>query len=314
MNMDTLRFISTPSQVKKMNDHLAAEGSKGLSVRGLEVEATSLMVIRAICEDCRIQFELVGIDEFLRDQPKDGISLLLDADVEPMVYSGFWNPPLKVDGNEVSRIIGDKHRIYKMISTIKDVRQPKTLPLHNHRDVKSALAEILTEKVVIKPRNSHSSKNVLILDKSRLVDTRPDERLNFADSIVQEYLPESLWPPREWRLHFVGRQLCRAIKITDKNNWTGAFKVENHAPQDVPRDLAEQAQKVATVLVNQRNRDNFTLDFLETEQGHLFLEANCGALGSFYVDDPEHRKYLEPIFANLFRLFFKRKISDCLTK
>lgn len=312
--MDTLRFVSTPPQAKKLNDHLAGKKSQGLSIRGLEVEATSLVVVRAICEDCRVQFELVGADEFFRDKPENGISLLLDANVEPMVYSEFWNPPLKVDGNDVSRIIGDKYRIYRMISTVEGVKQPITLPLHNHRDIESALTSMSTEKVVIKPRNSHSSKNVLILDKSRLANTRPDERLNFSDSIVQEYLPESLWPPIEWRLHFVGRQLCRAIRITDKNNWTGSFNVDNHSTRDVPKELVEQARKVAMVLVNQRNKDNFTLDFLETEEGYLFLEANCGALGSFYVDNPEHRKYLEPIFAQLFRLFFKRKISDCLTK
>lgn len=312
--MDTLRFIATPSQAKKLNDHLSGSESQGFSIRGLEVEAVSLSVIRAICEEARIQFELVGADDFLKKQPADGISLLLDADVEPIVYSEFWAPPLKVDGSEINRLIGDKHRIYKMISTVQSVKQPKTLPLHNHRDLEDALAQLPTEKVVIKPRNSHSSKNVLILDKARLTNTRPDERLNFADCIVQEYLPESLWPPREWRLHFVGRQLCRAIRITDKNNWTGAFGVDNQKTQDVPKDLAAQAQKVAEILANPKSKENFTLDFLETKMGPLFLEANCGALGSFYIDNPKFREYLEPIFLQLFRKFFKKKILQCISK
>lgn len=310
--METLRFISTPSQEKRLNDHL--DGGSGMkSKRGLEVEATSLQAIAEICHEANVHFVLMGIDRFLQRPSFDGISLLLDAEVEPIVYSPFWDPPLGVDGVEINRIASDKYRLYRMIREIPDVRQPQTTFIHNHRDIQSALQEIQTDKIVIKPRkNSHSSRNVLVMNRSRIERQLDDECLNFSDCIMQEYLPESLWPPKEWRLHFVGRKLCRCLRITDKNNWRKSFKIEDVPLPEIPLELRGQAQKIAAVLVNPRNKDNFTLDFLETEKGVIFLETNCGALGSFYIDSPEKKIFLREIFITLFRLYFKRRIRTSL--
>lgn len=311
--METLRFISTPSQAKRLNDHLDG-GSKIKSIRGLEVEAISLQVIEEICRTVGVDFALIGIDQFLQHIPSDGVSLLLDADVEPIVYSDFWGRQLQVDGAEINKIVSDKFRVYRMIREVPGVSQPKTIPVHNHHDVESALTEIQTDKVVLKPRISgHSSRNVLIVDRTRIEQPRDDERLNFHNCIMQEYPPESLWPPKEWRLHFVGRKLCRCLKITDKNNWKGYFKIEDIPLLEIPIGIGDQALKIAARLVNNRNKDNFTLDFLETKNGPIFLEANCGALGSFYIDDPEKKDFLQEIFITLFRLHFKRRIKPCIS-
>lgn len=311
--METLRFISTPSQAKRLNDHLE-RGSKTRSVRGLEVEAISLQVIEEICRTAGVDFALIGIDQFLQQPRSDGISLLLDADIEPIVYSDFWDPPLYIDGVETNRIVSDKYRLYRMIQEVPEVRQPKTIPVHNHHDVESALNEIPTDKIVLKPRrNSHSSRNVLVMARSRIGQLRDDECLNFYDCIMQEYPPESLWPPKEWRLHFVGRKLCRCLKITDKNNWRKVFNIEDMPLSEIPPEIRNQALKIAAILVNNRNKDNFTLDFLETTSGFVFLEANCGALGSFYIDDREKKVFLQEIFLTLFRLYFKRRIKVCIS-
>lgn len=306
--MDAVRFITNVNQVERLNDHLTPQGTHTRSVHGLEVEKTSLQVIQKICHESGVSFALIGIDRFLRDQPKEGVSLLLDADVEPVVYGDFVHPPIPVDGAEVVKLIQDKFAVYRTMMQARGILQPQTEIIRNHREIGSALSKIKSEKVVIKPRNGgHSSRNVLMLNRTRLENHQEGEIFNFHDCILQEYVADALWPPVEWRLHFVGRTLCRCLQTTDKNNWACHFATVDVDLDHIPDSLQAAAMEASHHLTGEKNRDNFTLDFLQTQNGFVFLEANCGALGSFYVDDPQKKPYLLPMFQRMFQRYFKRK-------
>lgn len=306
--MNEVRFITNVDQVERLNDHLVQEGTRTRSVHGLEVEKTSLQVIQQICQESAVSFSLIGIDKFLREQPTNGISLLLDADVEPVVYGNFVCPPIPVDGTEIVTLIQDKFAVYRTMMQARGILQPRTEIIHNHHDVEGVLSKIKSERVVIKPRNGgHSSRNVLMLNRSRLEDRQEGEIFNFHDCILQEYAEDALWPPIEWRLHFVGRALCRCLRTTDKNNWSHEFRTSDVDLDNIPAELEGAAVEASRHLAGERNRDNFTLDFLQTKNGFVFLEANCGALGSFYVDSPEKKPFLIPMFQRMFRRYFKKK-------
>jgi len=306
--MSEVRFITNVDQVERLNDHLVPEGTHTRSVHGLEVEKTSLQVIQQICQESGVSLALIGIDQFLREQPRDGISLLLDADVEPIVYGDLVRPPVPVDGAEVVNLIQDKFAVYRTMLQARGILQPQTEIIHNHHDVEGALSKITSERVVIKPRNGgHSSRNVLMLNRTRLENHQKGEIFNFHDCILQEYVADALWPPAEWRLHFVGRTLCRCLRTTDKNNWSHSFCTGDVELDQIPDDLKAAAVEASRHLTGERNRDNFTLDFLQTQKSFVFLEANCGALGSFYVDNTKKKPYLLPMFHRMFRRYFKIK-------
>lgn len=306
--MSEVRFITNVDQVERLNDHLVPDGTHTRSVHGLEVEKISLQVIQQICQESGVSFALIGIDQFLREQPRDGISLLLDADVEPVVYGDLMRPPIPVDGAEVVNLIQDKFAVYRTMLQARGILQPQTEIIHNHHDVEGALSKIKSKRVVIKPRNGgHSSRNVLMLNRTRLENHQEGEIFNFHDCVLQEYVADALWPPVEWRLHFVGRTLCRCLQTTDKNNWTSKFATTDVDLDHIPDGLRIAAMEASRHLAGEKNRDNFTLDFLQTQNGFVFLEANCGALGSFYVDSSAKKPFLLPMFQRMFRRHFKKK-------
>ncbi|MCL5239368.1 MAG: hypothetical protein M1286_02765 [Candidatus Marsarchaeota archaeon] len=97
------------------------------------------------------------------------------------------------------------------------------------------------------------------------------------------------------------------MKIRDKNNWEKALNIQDISQQEVPANLINQATEIATRLADRKSKDNFTLDFLETKEGFMFLEANCGALGSFYISKEEDAELLRPIIKQLLKVHFRIK-------
>lgn len=308
--MNTVRFIALPHQASRLNEYLET-GRCSRSLKDFkEGEIPSVVTFKKFCKEYGISFQVIGIDEFINLKPDDGVSLLLDVDIEPIVYSKYWSPPLKVDGQKISKLISDKYTIYRIVQNIPGVLQPKTAYIKNHLDIPKALSHITTPKIVLKPRsNSYSSHNVLILNRERIEHTSNYEMLNFTEYLLQEYLEETLWPPQEWRFHFIGRDICRCMKICDKNNWKRSLHIQDLPVQDVPQDLVNQAIEIAKRLANSKSKDNFTLDFLETKTGFLFLEANCGALGSFYIQKEEDEELLRPIIRKLLKVYFRMKTA-----
>lgn len=277
-----------------------------MSLRNQKIEYISLQVIREICEEFHVNFSVLGIADFLKIEQR-GVTLLLDADIEPILYGDIFGKRIAVDGSEVSKCIDDKMSVYRLLLQSSKIKQPQTEPIHNHKDLSEALSRIPSQLVVIKPRSGgHSSRNVLIIDRQRFTDLRNEEMCNFHNCIVQEYIPS--WPPKEWRLHFVGQTLCRCLQIIDKNNWMNNFKINDIAINDLPSDLLDTAKNAACLISSKRCSDNFTIDFLESTTGEFhLLEANCGALGSFYIDDFSKKPKIEPIFARIFWRNFKVK-------
>ena len=294
--MKTLRFISLPDEAAPLNEYLEKSIYSKYLDKFREGEVRSMTAFKRLCEEYGAKFEIIGIDEFLKTKEKTGKSLLLDGDIESILYSEYWSPLLNVDGSSISKMISDKYVIYKMVKSVKEVLQPKTVYIQNYSELAGALEQIRTGTVVLKPRrDSFSSHNVLIIKRDRIEKISEGERLNFVDYLVQEYLEETLWPPQEWRFHFVGRELCRCMKIQDKNNWEKSLMITDLKVHDIPKELLDQAIAISRLLVNPKNSDNFTLDFLETKNGFIFLEANCGALGSFYISKESDFELLRPI-------------------
>lgn len=292
MRNDMLRLyvITTPEQQSKTHGVIS------------EMEKLSLRLIEEICVDHNISFQLLPIKTLLTDRTLQGSAILFDDRVDTLVYSQYLDTSLHIDARSIEPILSDKYRIYKIVSKFKQIHQPNTGAIRNHRDIDTTLAKINSKMVVLKPRfSSYESRNVLLINRARLQQPDALERFNFTDYIMQEYLPETIWPPHEWRLHYVGQTLCRCIKVIDKNNWGHSFALKNIALTDVPENIKLQGTLLAQALVDKNNYDNFTLDFLETANGEpIFLEANYGMLNSFLVETSTEKQFLEPIFTAIF--------------
>ncbi len=248
-----------------------------------------------------IEVRMLTIQEFLTSN-EGNINLLFEGSVERFLYDDNWDPPLQVDGKALLTIVGDKYETYKKIMNGK-IPTPNTFAIRGQKDLLQALEQIQTEKIVLKPRFwSYASANVLILKKHRLLDFSIEERFNVKDFVLQEYLPSTLFPSVEWRFHFVGNTLCRVIKTKDKNNWSKSFHVQNIDLEQVENRYINLAKSIAALINPKNYPDNFTLDFLETETGLIFLEANVGTLNSMFVHDEKDFTFIEPIFEELVNL------------
>ncbi|MFA5854686.1 MAG: hypothetical protein WC846_00120 [Candidatus Gracilibacteria bacterium] len=302
--MGIIRFVFSKKGLGMVNQYL--KDKESVSKKDFQphfFEASSIPFYEAIFRKYGREFKLISDEEFLKDPDPKSINIPFDVSAEAFLYNEVWDPPLPLDGRPLIDVLGDKYVVYKIVRGIQGIRQPLTLALKGHADLKRGVEEIRTSKIVLKPRFfGYEARNVLLVNRARLENISQDERLNFSEYIMQEYLEDIIWPPEEWRFHFIGRKLCRVMKITDKNNWSGVFKQENVLFENVPAEFMMQAEKVVKNLIKDlNNRDNFTIDFLRTKDGLVFLEANIGTLGSIYVQTEEDATFVEPIFVELFR-------------
>jgi len=243
--MYTLLAVATLEKIKQLKKIIDAGVTDKPHNRMLYTEGISWREIENICTQSKVKFKFQDINNFLQETSPDDKTIILvgDTAVEPMLYNNIWEGKFSVDGKDLNKILNDKYHLYKKLGNLS-IRQPKTAVVSSYRDLESALSFITSEKIVMKPRFlTFESKNVLIMNRSRIENAKPGEYFNFSDCIMQEYISDSIWPPQEWRFHFVGWDICRCIKITDKNNWNHALKIEDLSTQDVPEQLIK-SQKV----------------------------------------------------------------------
>lgn len=214
-----------------------------------------------------------------------GPHLLVSSELETVVYAQQIQFPCVLDGSTIVSVVGDKYATYSRIKQTS-LLQPETVVVRSQSDLIAALQTVKTKKVVLKPRYySYESQNIYLIHRERLQQIASDERLNFKNYILQSYNDQTIWPPVEWRFHYVGQTLCRCLRTVDKNNWLKQFGQLDIALSDIPESYVVAANTAARALVSASTHDNMTIDFLEMNTGSqlLFLEANCGVLNSFML-------------------------------
>lgn len=249
---------------------------------------------------------LCTLEEIMQLSEQTGPTLLLSGKLEPLIYSGQITLPTYVDGTSVAALLTDKYATYSAVKQCSTVVQPETFAIRSQSDLLKTLEQVTPAKVVLKPRQfSCESQNIYIVHSQRLQQLQADERLNFSNYILQVYNQHTIWPPIEWRFHYIGHQLCRCLRITDKNNWSGQFGHQDIPLTDLPVTFSMAAQTVIERLLPSQSVDNVTIDFLELDQPGqlLFLEANCGVLNSFMVMVESDKPAVQTIYEELFRRY-----------
>lgn len=250
-----------------------------------------------------ITVTLCTLEEMVQLPKQTGPTLLLSGKLEPLIYSGQITLPTYIDGMNAAILLTDKYATYSAVKQCSTIVQPETFAIRSQSDLLKTLEQVAPAKVVLKPRQfSCESQNIYIVHSQRLQQLQADERLNFSNYILQVYNQHTIWPPIEWRFHYVGHTLCRCLRITDKNNWSGQFIHQDIPLADLPAAFRVVAQTVIQKLLPSQSADNVTIDFLELDQPGqlLFLEANCGVLNSFMVMAEADKPALVAIYQELF--------------
>lgn len=301
--MRKVNFIAPENQKKTIDDYLMGK-IDDTQLKDLKREAITAKLFKSFIEERGGKFEIKEINNFLNNPDTEAINLILEGELEDTLYSAYHGTKEYVDGGSVHAIINDKYKTYKQIKELKlnQVTFPKTIAIRSHNELVVAIGHINSDKVVLKPRNdSYSSHNVIIIKKSRLAKLENEERINLYNFLVQEYDKNLFWPPIEIRIHFVGRKPVRVIEIKDKNSWNKKFKIKNIPINKTQKNLMLAAREIVKTLVPIDCKDNLCLDFLKKRKGWIFLEANCGALETFYIGEISEYKYLRPILEEIIR-------------
>lgn len=302
--MNTLRFICSSQDYAQ---YFGARISNKIKHSWFgKLALTSFPAIQQLCRLAKVDVQVLALPTVSQLPSTSSINLVFTTELEPLLYHPDMHWPVRIDGREVFRLFVDKFAVYRRMQMASVVAQPHTVVVRGQADLITALKDITTPYVVLKPRfHTYASRNVLLLQRQRLEQLQAAERLNLSDYLLQAYRPDTLWPSVEWRFHFVGQRLCRCQRIVDKNNWAQAFLNGNIALADIPQQFRTAAEATAGWLIASDNPDNFTIDFLELEgQQLLFLEANCGCLNSFFIADAAEAEYIRPIFTELVHRYF----------
>lgn len=299
-----LRFISSEDQYQIVQAYLHNSNEvSNANKQKYRLDILTLEPLQHLAQTVGFHIAFCSVAQFLADPYGADINLSFDQKIESFLLSPFWDKPLPWDGQVSRTIFGDKYMVYKLIAVhCPDIFQPRTMPVDSHGDCMKALASLTSDFVVFKPRQfGFESKNVILIERQKALACVDKERLNFYNYIVQEYCDKVLWPPQEWRCHFVGRQLCRVMRISDKNNWGKQFSLTYTRIDEAPQQVLQCAQEIADRLVPKECMDNISIDFLMTTDGLMFLEVNMGCIGSMYPTSIEECAFIEPIYREMIR-------------
>lgn len=215
-------------------------------------------------------FKVDGNDLFYKDEkilsfPK--IIFFRGRD-EFLIQSFEQHNILVINSSRCTMLCKDKWQTHQVVASL-NLNQPKTL-LASHLNFEEIEA-LIGLPFLLKYRYGAQGKNIYLIESKKEYEAIVST-IDLEDYIVQQYIKESSGV--DVRVYLIGNQIVGAVKRANENSFLSNVAQGGLSyPYTLKKEEAEMALKIGESL----GGHIISVDFLLTESGFQFCEANTNA-------------------------------------